>query len=140
MKNKISNNHTFLIILEILQLSFILFLCALFTAFCMSNLFGLLDEEMKKSLEDHKISHKIYDFSKTLEVFLQLFLTAIAYYYIEEFLYYIPSISKYIKDTYKEYKTARHVLHIVTIVILIELNSSLQYNIHEVASAIMVNK
>ena len=135
---KFLRSWPFLTVLEMFQLSLTLFLIALFVSFILSNLFNLLDKEMKKSKEDGTLNKSQYTVLKTVEVFIQLFVVVIAYFYIEKFLYLIPSLAGWIKEAYKSFRTARHAIHIIMIVILIEFNSSLQYNIHEVGDSLIL--
>ena len=137
-KKKLIRSNLFLTLLEMFQLSITLFLVALLVSFILSNIFNLLDKEMKKAKENNEISKNAYTTLKAIEVFFQLFIVVVAYYYIEEFLYKIPSIAGVIKDAYNSFKTARHAIHLIMIVILIEFNSSLQYNIHEVGDGLIV--
>ena len=123
------------IILEIFQISLILFISALIASFIMSNIFTKLDTVIDENLDYDSTGYTITKFT---EVFLQLFLTTILYFYLEEMLYYIPSISSFIKSSYTPYKTAKYAIHIVMIVVLVELNTSLKHGIHYLADKIMI--
>ena len=141
MPRKVIKKHAqygFLTVLEIFQLSLTLFLTAILVSFGFSNLFYLLDKEMDKARQKGDLTDNGYHIAKAAEVFLQLFMIVVAYYYIEVFLYKIPSVAGWLKDAYQSFKTARHAIHIVMIVILIEFNSSLQHNIHIVGDSITI--
>ena len=122
-KGKMRSSSEFYVILEILQVSFILYVSASLVAYTLSTIFT----EFDNYLEDSKISKGLFDVIKVFEVFIQLFLSTIAYYYIEKMLLIIPSISKFLKSSYTSHKTAKYALHMVMIITLIESNKSLKH-------------
>lgn len=149
-------------IIEILQLSVILFFCSLFASFVISSIFTKIDEAVDK-IEDSD-SRKTAIFFVT---FFQLFVTAVAYFLIDTLLSKItPWIDIYgtyqysklkkkcitpldfeskwctkpKKRSLKQLGTVDYGIHIVLIILLVEMNSSLKKNLHEIACIMSMKK
>jgi len=101
-------------------------------AYILSKIFHIVDVK----LDESDLNKGTYDTLKIIEVFTQLFLTAVAYFYIEKLVFKIPSIASYIKSNYRTYKTANYSIHIVMIITIIEMNSSLVHNLHYMSQII----
>lgn len=125
-------------ILEIIQIGTILFVSAAVVGFLFSLLFTELDKVIEKKVpEDYE---KTKFAIKFVELFVQLLVTAVAYFYLEKFIYIFPSISKKINKNYVSYKSVNYVIHIVLIVLLLELNHSLVENVHYISKEMQINK
>jgi len=117
------------VILEIIQISIILFVMSMFVSFIMSNVFTKFDE----FIIYQEYSDFVYTFIKIIEVLTQLIIITIAYFYLEKILYKIPSISGFVNSKYESYVTAKHAMHVVIIISLIELNNSIKDGFHFLA-------
>ena len=121
-------------IIEILQLSVIFFLCSLLASFIINLIFGSIDKSINKREGDKSVIIFV-------ETFFQLVITAIAYFYIEKIIYLFPSIASKLNKNYESFKSANYAIHIVLIILLVELNSSLKNGIHYISSKIdIINK
>ncbi len=121
---------------EILQLCFVLFIISMFITFCMSNLFGLIDSKIMM-IENIDIQRTTI----TLTLFIQLVITSIIYLLIDKFLYRIKTIrsllgSHKIRDSISlgDSHTAEYCIHIVLILFLIKMNSSLTFEMTYVSN------
>ena len=122
-------------VLEIFQLSILLFFCALLGSFLISLPFTELD----KAIDHIKDNDTLFMFSKIAETFLQLFVTAVVYFYIEKLVYQFPSISDKLSKRYVAWTGANYAVHIVLILILIEMNQSLVNGVHTIATRMQIN-
>lgn len=134
-RSKKHNEAGFLEIIEILQMSVIMFLLSLGAAFVISNIFTPLDREVEK-LSGNK---SLYDFVKILVVFIQLVVTALAYYFIDIILHWFPSISAVISSRYETHKVMEYGIHVILIIILVETNSSLYNGLHDLGKIMKVS-
>lgn len=122
------------VISEILQISLFLFIISLTIAYPLSYVFTKFDDMLTSELEKNNLNDTSYKVIKYIETFFQLFISAVLYHYIEEFLYKIPIFSANVR-TFNTYRTASYALHIVMIVLIIELNTSLVNNLHYIAES-----
>jgi hypothetical protein len=113
-----------------LQICLILFIVCMFSSFCTSNLFTLVDNEIMK-IENMEVRV----FSLVASLFCQLVVTAIVYLFIDTFLFKIKSVS-HKNMSIGELHAAEYCIHIVLILILIEMNSSLMFEIEYVRNYI----
>lgn len=142
---------------EIFQICIILFVVSVFVAFCISNIFIRADEEIDKITDKSSKNAAIIAIT-----FLQLFITAIAYCLADELLHHIRPWEEIAKDirrmtrksvesasavvrtssstTLGELNIANYGIHIVLLLLLLEMNTSLQNNLHKMADMIIVNK
>jgi hypothetical protein len=115
---------------EMIQICIILFTTSLAVSFCTSNIFTLVDNEILK-IEDIYLQR----FSMVMILFCQLLLTAIIYLFIDTFLFKIKSLRSLLthKDgTLGQLHAAEYCIHIVLILVLIEMNASLMFEIEYV--------
>jgi magnesium-transporting ATPase (P-type) len=131
-------------IFEILQICIILFIFSFFASFCLSNFFGLMDNEIDK-IEDKSSKNTAIVFL----TFFQLFITCIVYFSADMLLNYIKpwketfrkfTGQKYVDIKLGQLNTAEYGLHIILIILLIEMNSSLKENLHKMANIIHLDK
>ena len=122
-------------IIEIFQLCFILFFCAMLGSFILTLIFTEFDKAVDHYEEEDPTSFTVIKF---VETFIQLFLTAVFYFYIEKIIYIFPSLAKKLNSKYESFKVAGYVIHIVLILVLIEMNQSLVNNIHFIAKKINI--
>lgn len=128
-------------LLEILQICVILFLIALFVSFVLTNIFTKIDDEIAK-IQDKDTKN----FCIILITFIQLCLTTVIYFYVEKYLHHIKLWKSLIKDLkhtkmyIADLDTFKYATHIVLIIVLIEMNSSLTYNLHEIANILLIEK
>lgn len=123
-------------IVEIFQYSFILFIVSMIASFLISTVFTELDKAVDKALDDDHTN--TYISVKFFETFLQLFVTAVVYFYVEKTVYLFPSIASKLYRSYESWKSISYVIHIVLIVTLIEMNSSLVSGLHFIAKTLTV--
>ena len=122
-------------ILEIVQLGTLLFFLAIFASFIISIVFTEFDNALDK-MEDKNLE----TFWKFVEVYLQLIVTAIAYFYIEKIVYIFPSVSSKLSKNYPAYKSTNYVIHIVLIILLIEMNESLVDSLHFISKKVNITR
>lgn len=132
-RNIMKNTKNRYIISEIVELSVIMFVVAMFVALVMSNIFIRFDTY----LHDQHYSEGVYNFIKFIELLVQLVLTTIVYFYMEEMIRFIPNLTKMRKSV--PFQTSKYVLHIVMIVILIELNISIKHNLEYISKLMIIN-
>lgn len=130
---KKNSNRELYIIIEIFELCFVLYILCLLISYPLSYIFAEFDKYIVSKVEENKISETGYKTIKYIETFIQLFIIAIVYNYIEDLIYYIPTIIQRSKTKIQSHTTAQYAIHIVMIVMLIEMNSSLVTNLHYVA-------
>ena len=144
---------------EIFQICIILFVVSIFVAFCLSNIFIRLDEEIDKITDKSSRNAAI-----VFITFVQLFITAIAYCLADGLLHSIRPWEEIIKDvtarkigitgsitggytsgytdfsgiTLGELNVANYGIHIVLILLLLEMNTSLKKNLDEMAQMIII--
>jgi hypothetical protein len=123
---------------EIFQLSFILFLCALLGAFIITSIFTEIDDVLETIKIKHNISYSGFVILKFIETFIQLAFTAVFYYYIEKTIYFFPSLANKLNHKHVANKSANFAIHIVLIVMLLEMNSSLINGLHFIANYITI--
>ena len=108
----------------------------------MANFFGLIDKEIDK-IQDKSSKNTAVVFI----TFVQLFLTCLIYFSADILLNFIKpwreTIRKFLGKGYApvtlgQLNTAEYGLHIILIILLIEMNSSLQKNLHKMADFIIV--
>jgi hypothetical protein len=124
-------------IIELLQVCLILFLIALFVSYALSNIFTLIDKEIDKV---DNIDTK--NFCIILTTFTQLCITTIIYFYVEKNLHRVKLWKMLIKDLKRDMyiadlDTFRYAIHIVLIIVLIEMNSSLKSNLHYIGQLLL---
>ncbi len=125
---------------EIFQICIILFLIALFVSFCLSNLFGLIDNKIKE-IENKDLKN----FSIILNTFIQLCITTIIYFYVEKNLHHIRLWKTLLKNVKKklyiaDLETFKYATHIVLIIVLIEMNYSLKYNLYYIKDLLKIGR
>lgn len=152
-------------ILEIVQLCLVLFGLALFSSFLISNFFTWVVDPKIQEIENSNERNTAIVFS----TFFELVVTAIAYFLIDSLLYRItPWIdwfdlftwnksvnkckvgpnsiksklkcdTKPTKRNLKQLETVDYAVHIVLIIMLIEMNSSLNKNLHKISCMMTLN-
>lgn len=125
---------------EIIQICFVLFIISMFATFVMSNIFSLIDRELMK-IENINLQRT----AVTLVLFIQLVVTAIIYLYIESFLYKIKTIRSLLGSTKArdrislgESTTTEYCIHIVLLLFLIKMNSSLAFEMYYVSDYLLL--
>jgi len=122
---------TSLIYIELFQFSIILFISAILTTFVINMIFTQID----KKIEENKDScgSALYYTQIIFALFFQLFIMAVVYYLITEFIRKIPSFSYILNKKFSHHKTINYTLHIILIILMIELNPSLKHNLFVIA-------
>lgn len=121
-------------VLEIIQVGTIMFMFAMLGAFVLSLIFTEIDK-----LIDKQENEGLYTTYKFIETYVQLLLTAILYFYIEQIAYLFPSIANMFSKTYPAYKSINYAVHILLILILIEMNPSLVDGVHFIQKKLHIN-
>ena len=127
---KMTVKNQLYVVLEIFQMSLILYLFSTVVAFALSSIFTQLDDY----LEESSISTNSVTFIVAISVFLQLFLSTVGYYYIEKVVKGI-TVSNLSFVNYKYHGTTKHALHMVMIITLIESNKSLKHGFEYLTEA-----
>lgn len=122
-------------IVEIIQIGTILYFLALGASFLISITFTEFDKTLDK-IE----SENWRTWWKFVEVYIQLLVTAIAYFYIEKVIYMFPSLSNKLNKNYPSYKSTNYVIHIVLIILLIEMNESLVDGLHFISKKLNITR
>ena len=108
----------------------------------MSNLFDSANKEIEQ-IQDRRSKNTAIVFI----TFLQLFITCIIYLFVDNLLNYIRPWKELVKKFfgYKHHNyrlgdlnTSEYGLHIILIILLIEMNSSLKHNLHSMAEFINI--
>ena len=120
---------------DIIQICFVLFLISMLATFGMTNIFGLIDAEIVK-IENKSLQK----FTITIVLFIQLVVTSIIYLLIDKYLHKIKNIrsimgSTKLRDSMSlgQSSTAEYCIHIVLILFLIKINSSLAFEMSYVS-------
>jgi len=122
---------------EVFQICGILYIVSIFSSFCISNIFNLID---KKLLEIEDINLQRFAFVAVL--FCQLLLTVFVYLFLDIFLFHIKSIRSFFrknKVSLGELHSAEYCIHIILILVLIEMNESLMYEIDYIRKFMIVS-
>ena len=123
---------------EILQICIVLFIISIFASFCMSNIFTLIDIEILK-IQDISVQR----FAFVIVLFCQLLVTVFIYLMIDIFLFHIKSIRAFTKNSNMslgQLHAAEYCIHIILILVLIEMNSSLMTEIKYVRKFMTLTK
>lgn len=124
----------YLEVIEIIQIGTILFLFAMLGSFVISLIFTEIDKKVDEIDDGGTKTLVIFT-----ETYIQLLITAIAYFYIEKIIYWFPSIASILNRRYETYKSVNYVIHIILIIVLIEMNASLQKGVHYLQHKLNVN-
>lgn len=122
-------------IIEIIQIGTLLFFFAIFASFIISLIFTEFDKAIDKIEDDNWKT-----ICKFIELYIQLIVTAIAYFYIEKLIYIFPSFASKINKNYPTFKSTNYVIHIVLIILLIEMNESLVSGLHYVSNRVNITR
>jgi len=129
-------------LLELLQISGIVFIMAMFATFVIGSIFTQIDKALEKTTLDGESCDNNSDYIVGLffVTFFELVVIAATYYLITKILKSIPSVSATLKPGFPGHRTTEFTLHIVLIVLLIELNPSIVHNLHRLAYYFDISK
>jgi hypothetical protein len=134
---KITVRYLPLEFIEIAQFSIILFIFAIFISFIVSSVFIEIDKYNSKTYEINSLDFK---FALSFTLLFQFIIVSYLYYKSIVFVKQnIISFSSYVSNDYHSHKTIESALHIVLILLLKEMNTSLGYELHEFSNFIKVN-
>lgn len=123
--------------IEIVQFSIVLFILAIFISFVISSVFIEIDIYNSKTYEKNSL-----DFKVALSFTLLFQFIIVAYLYYKSIIFVkdnIVSVSSYLSKGYNSHKTIESALHIVLILLLKEMNSSIRYELDEFSNFLKVN-
>ena len=131
MKHNKHKNIGIFIVLEIIQLGFVLFVSASVAAYGISWVFKKIDSKINEI--ENSTSQTVVNL---ISLYTQLIITAVAYYYIEKLTKAIPSISNILNKNYVSHQSSMITTHIFLIIVIVEMNSSLKAQFHHMAALV----